>query len=164
MVVHPLESGVLGKTGEYDHTVQFDLPNQTWVGERVLDLARGRPPQEKLFATTYQDLIKYFKIAASRVGAGPLHCSPYGLRHGGASHDKAANMRGLLDIQRRGNWKSWASVRRYEKSGRIALQLAKLPHAVRARLLREQPSAAAVFASACVKLLRPANFLTAELL
>ena len=39
---------------------------------------------------------------------GPAH--PYRLRHGGASRDFALKLRRLEEIQRRGRWKSFASV------------------------------------------------------
>ena len=43
----------------------------------------------------------------------------YSFRHGGPSHDRAIKFRSLGDIQKRGRWASPASVRRYEKAGRV---------------------------------------------
>lgn len=59
---------------------------------------------------------------------GPAH--PYRLRHGGASRDFALKLRRLEEIQRRGRWKSFASVRRYEKGGRLQQLLRQLPKKV----------------------------------
>ena len=56
---------------------------------------------------------------------GPLH--PYRWRHGGASMDFWEKHRDLVSIQKRGRWRAMASVRRYEKGGRLAQLLSKLP-------------------------------------
>ena len=52
---------------------------------------------------------------------------PYRLRHGGASKDFNRQTRTLQEIQRRGRWKSFSSVRRYEKGGRVNQLLNSLP-------------------------------------
>ena len=59
----------------------------------------------------------------------------YQLRHGGASHDYASGLRSLEDVRRRGRWRSWDSVRRYEKGSRIGQVLLKLPEAIRGHAL-----------------------------
>ena len=70
--------------------------------------------------------------AAAATGVARLAPTPHGLRHGGASHDHAVRARHILAIQRRGRWRSFDSVRRYEKHGRLALQLRQLPRALTA--------------------------------
>ena len=52
------------------------------------------------------------------------------LWHTGRNVDLASGARTLLEIKRRGSWKADASLRRYEKSGRIAEQLHALAPAV----------------------------------
>ena len=49
----------------------------------------------------------------------------YVLRHSGASSDAWEERRDLSAIQRRGRWRAASSVRRYEKGGRLAEQLAR---------------------------------------
>ena len=44
---------------------------------------------------------------------------PYQCRHSGASIDRAEQKRSLLEIQKRGQWKSNRSVVRYEKGARL---------------------------------------------
>ena len=61
----------------------------------------------------------------------PQHYTAYALRHGGASDDRVCGL-SLLDLQRRGRWKSSASVRRYEKSGMVHSALAALDDRSRA--------------------------------
>lgn len=58
-------------------------------------------------------------------GIGPLH--PYRLRHGGASMDYWEKHRSIVEIQKRGRWRATASVRRYEKGGRLSQLLNSLP-------------------------------------
>ena len=145
LVVHPLEENQPGKTGEYDHTVEFDLPEIQWIGRLCALLARRRSPDTPWLEFTYEEFIRRFRVAVDRAGLKELKFTPYGLRHGGASHDAAARRRALQDIQKRGNWRSFASVRRYEKSGRLALELRKIPDALRLRLLQLPPIVAARF-------------------
>ena len=73
---------------------------------------------------------------------GDVHL--YQLRHGGASHDSAGGFRSLEDVRRRGRWRSWASVRRYEKGSRIGQVLLKLPEDLRAHALSCERSMASI--------------------
>ena len=61
---------------------------------------------------------------------------PYCLRHGGASHDRGTAFRSLAEVAKRGRWRSAASVRRYEKHGRLAAQLWKLSAGTLVRVQR----------------------------
>ena len=58
---------------------------------------------------------------------GELGSSRYSLRHGGASDDLLNQRRSLLEIKRRGLWKSEISLRRYAKEGMILSELRKVP-------------------------------------
>ena len=70
-----------------------------------------------------------FRQAAEAAGLQRLRLCPHALRHGGASSDFALKHLTLSEVQRRGRWKCVASVRRYEKAGRLTRQLAKLSSA-----------------------------------
>ena len=59
---------------------------------------------------------------------------PYQLRHAGPSCDRALGLRPLLEVQKRGRWLAHLSVVRYEKAGRLAGEVAKLPAALRQHL------------------------------
>ena len=48
---------------------------------------------------------------------------PYSVRHGGASSDALWRTRSLIEIQKRGRWRSEKSVRRYEKHSRLLTKL-----------------------------------------
>ena len=60
--------------------------------------------------------------------------APYMLRHGGASHDRATDERTLLEVQARGNWRCFESVRRYDKHARLGDVLSRLATGLRRRL------------------------------
>ena len=56
-----------------------------------------------------------------------LQITPNALRHGSAREDPAVNARRLEEVQKREAWKSFASVRRYEKHARLSLIVSKIP-------------------------------------
>ena len=126
LVVFPAEDLQPGKTGDHDHSVMFDLPQHRDFCAALLGWIRGRSPMDSLFGLDYENYLYIFKQAAVRAGVACLRPCLYGLRHGGPSHDFSSGQRDLPTIQRRGNWRSFASFRRYEKSGRIGLELQKL--------------------------------------
>ena len=130
IVLNPEELGQPSKTGLFDSAVAFDLPQQAWIA-RVLLLVKGRRhPDERLLQVAYLELLAAMRDAADALGCALLRPTPHGLRHGGASHDKAAGYRSLLDIQARGKWRATQSVLRYEKHARIVQQLERLGPAV----------------------------------
>ena len=60
----------------------------------------------------------------------------YMLRHSGASTDFALKHRSLAEIKLRGRWRGDQSLRRYDKGGRLAEQLNKLPEKLRVHVVR----------------------------
>ncbi len=60
----------------------------------------------------------------------------YMLRHSGASTDFALKHRTLAEIKLRGRWRGDQSLRRYEKGGRLAEQLNRLPEKLQAHAVR----------------------------
>ena len=65
-----------------------------------------------------------FLRIATRLGV-PLETPAvlYRLRHGGASHDVALQLRSLAEVRKRGCWRSDSSVARYAKPARLSHQL-----------------------------------------
>ena len=61
-----------------------------------------------------------------------LHCqqlqiTPFALRHGGASEDRAVNASSLEEVQKCAGWKSFNRVRRNEKHARLSLVMSVIP-------------------------------------
>ena len=127
MVIHPLELEQPGKTNEYDHSIALDLERQQWLVAPLLHLCRGRPPTAPIWHFDLRDLQRAVQEAFVHLEVKHLGYTVYGLRHGGASHDRSMRTRSLLEVQARGAWRAPTSVRRYEKHGRLGLELAKLP-------------------------------------
>ncbi|CAK0861131.1 unnamed protein product, partial [Prorocentrum cordatum] len=122
---------VTTKAGEYDDTVTFGGIgsagiSRRWVAKLLRDLKATTPPTRPLFPFSHREFEVAFREAADAAGLQRLRLCPHSLRHGGASTDFALKHRSLAEVQRRGRWKCAASVRRYEKAGRLTRQLAKL--------------------------------------
>ncbi|CAK0883435.1 unnamed protein product [Prorocentrum cordatum] len=157
VTLHAAETEVLSKTAEYDEALKLDLPRQELLGPALEasvtarlgpDWRRPRPaaargaaaggrasgaaPEPLLFAITQREVSSALSAAAKALGIEKflpgLH--PYMLRHGGASHDYGSKARSLVDVQRRGRWQSWHSVRRYEKGARLSQVLQMVPAAM----------------------------------
>ena len=54
----------------------------------------------------------------------------YQARHGGATRDILLGRRSLEEVRMRGHWRTYSSLRRYEKSGRVQKVLQITPPAV----------------------------------
>ncbi|CAK0813222.1 unnamed protein product, partial [Prorocentrum cordatum] len=157
VTLHAAETEVLSKTAEYDEALKLDLPRQELLGPALEasvaarlgpDWRRPRPaaargaaaggrasgaaPEPLLFVITQREVSSALSGAARALGIEKylpgLH--PYMLRHGGASHDYGSKARSLVDVQRRGRWQSWHSVRRYEKGARLSQVLQMVPAAM----------------------------------
>ena len=119
------------KSGEYDDTVivgekaSVDA-NSGWVADVLASLKAKTPATRPILPLTMADSERIFKEAISGCQLQTLRCTPHCCRHGGPSTDVAIAVRDLRAVQRRGRWKGDASVRRYEKTGRLHRQLARL--------------------------------------
>ena len=132
LTLHPFELGEASKTLEFDESILLDRPESVFLGPLLHGWAVRRGMNVPIFALTQLEYAQCFRAscAALRLDVlGPP--TPHQLRHAGASWDFAAGARNLSEIQRRGRWRATASVRRYEKGGRITEQLYKLPPATR---------------------------------
>ena len=95
------------------------------TGEYELKDTRGEG--QLLFPFSYTQVTKGKQNALKPLRCQQLQITPYAFRHGGASDDRAVNARSLQDVQKRGGWKSFNSVRRYEKHARWFLVMSKIP-------------------------------------
>ncbi|CAK0803561.1 unnamed protein product [Prorocentrum cordatum] len=131
LILHPEELATSSKTGEFDSTVAFDLPRHHWIGRAAVRLQRLRRKGELLFQISYPQFLADFHAACHYLKLEGLGFSPHCLRHGGATHDRAAGCRSLPEVQRRGMWRAASSARRYDKAGRLALVTRNLSSAHR---------------------------------
>jgi len=133
-MIHAGELMTPGKTNEFDHIVSLDLPRQQWLGRVLGKFMKTRSLSEPAWGLTYEHFLRYFRLGLEACQAQVLRPSPYGLRHGGASHDRAVRARGLLSVQQRGGWKS------FQASG-CTTSAAGWPQRCDSHLCRALPSA-----------------------
>jgi len=125
------------KTGVFDDTVIVaeGSKERQWLPKVVAALHRRCRAENPIFDELSLPQIEKFMREANHAAKLDLSCLvPHGLRHGGPSHDALHATRTLEQIQVRGRWRAWESVRRYMKHGlllRVTAQLstASLRHA-----------------------------------
>jgi hypothetical protein len=108
-LVRAIELGVAGTTGEFNSLIPLVLETM------VASLA----PMARLCTIGYAELAHSWSVAIQKLGLSALCLTLYGLRHGGASHDRAVRARVLQEMLKRGGWKAFSSVTRYEKHARL---------------------------------------------
>mmetsp|Transcript_49406 Transcript_49406/g.117568 ORF Transcript_49406/g.117568 Transcript_49406/m.117568 type:complete len:392 (-) Transcript_49406:322-1497(-) len=122
------------KTGTQDDSVRVGVPSSSreWITAVLQALySRARRPSDKLFTISLAQLESSVRRAALATHLTSLEVCPHALRHGRPSADHALGLLSLDEIQVRGGWRSQRSVQRYQKSGRLMRQLAKLTVAQR---------------------------------
>ena len=125
LLLFPSERGRTSKTQVFNDSVLLDTRGREWMVQMVIDLAKKRKGLS-LFAFNYSQWQAELKRAAQELGIKAWEVTLYLLRHTGPSDDFLAKRRSLEEIQRRGRWAVPSSVRRYEKSSKVAAQLRKL--------------------------------------
>ena len=121
------ELEVPSKVGEFDDSIVWDHAELQFMTRVFGKFAEKN--EELAWRFSYHHLCAMFGevVAELRV----QNMVPYSLRHSGASWDATSGRRSLQGIQKRGRWKSHKSLVRYEKSGRIGVEYAKIPVEVR---------------------------------
>jgi len=135
-----------GKTGEFDVSVPLDLARHRVLLPALEVLVSRLHPQELVFHFSYDDMVRAWNDTLGRLKLTGMKLSPYSLRHGGASEDRAMNERSLLEVQKRGGWRCFQSVRRYEKHGRLALTAKGMPANMFANTARVEAALAGALA------------------
>ena len=148
LTLHPYEGRHPSKTEVFDEAL---LVGETGVLKAVatplgqLALRRARTdPHAKLFTTTQAHWRRRRRFLSVSTEIGIPHVMFYKLRHSGASLDTALRFRSIQQVQQRGKWAAFSSVRRYEKGGRLAEQASLL-----GPVLLSQPGAGKAGHHAC---------------
>jgi len=124
LLLNPEEHPARSKTGTFDDSLVLDSAYlRPWSAPLMRQLT-SRPNNQMLWDFDYGQYAKVFGQIARQMG---IDITPYQLRHSGPSIDRSRNSRSLLEVQKRGRWKSHKSVARYEKSGRLAANFQMLP-------------------------------------
>ena len=106
----------MSKTDQIDVSILVDHPKFPFMGQLLSELKVGKP-NEKVWKFDYRALVASFHVAGKELEMPWV--TPYLLRHAGPSWDMLTGVRPMLEIQRRGQWKSVSSMARYEKHARV---------------------------------------------
>ena len=120
LLVHPVETGTMSKTGDRDVSILLDSSWLQWLGPGYREMKKGAAT-DRLFQFNYHQFVKAFHVACAELGMEKV--VPYQVRHSGATADRGDNRRTLLEVQRCGQWRSVSSVQRYEKAARLATSI-----------------------------------------
>lgn len=124
LLLNPEEQQIQSKVGDYDDSVALDSSYlRSWAPKMFKELS-NRAPDLPLWNFNYSQYFKMFSQVTESMG---LDMTPYQMRHSGPSIDRSRNSRSLLEVQKRGRWRSHKSVARYEKSARLAATFQTLP-------------------------------------
>ena len=131
LLLNPQEHGVPSKTGDFDVSIMLDSPFVlTWINPVMEAITKGNP-EDGLWDFTYPQYTKEFGLVVKELG---MHLVPYQTRHSGPSIDRSRKWRSQAEVQKRGGWKAFKSVMRYEKHARLALEFNKLGFDLQAHL------------------------------
>jgi len=142
---------VPGKTGEFDTSISLDLPRHQLLFPALRRLTATLRENDHVFPFDYPTLLRAWNGSLSALMLSHLRLSPYCLRHGGASEDRASSSRPLLEVQKRGGWRTFESVRRYEKHARHGLLLHRVPPALLREAAAREPELSRLLLVACEK-------------
>ncbi|CAK0838390.1 unnamed protein product [Prorocentrum cordatum] len=128
-MICPEEEGRPTKSGDFDDTVIFGDTSEARrpLLTKILQVLHrtteaGALVFDGLSLNSYE---RVFRRGTLELGLENLRLTPHCLRHGGASTDGLDDLP-IVQIQKRGRWKSLASCKRYEKKGRLLKQLDRL--------------------------------------
>lgn len=117
--LRPAEAEVTTKAGTCDDTVNLDQSDSMFIGGMLKTLKRARRGHGRLFSFSPGQIRRRWTWALAALGVSAESFCLHALRHGGASRDAAEKRRPLLEIQKRGRWRTTTTLLRYEKHGRL---------------------------------------------
>ena len=116
LLLNPGYEKKFSNTGELDESLQI---SRGWIGEALLHHWGSRPTRGRLWNFDLAGMRKEFLATCHASGLSHLNPVLYMARHTGASVDRLEDRLSLMEVQRRGRWRSETSVRRYEKRGMV---------------------------------------------
>ena len=113
----PLEEEKSSKTGVFDETILWDADYLSFMGHVFGVLKGSVAPSAAIWSFSYPEFVDMFKAVVQELRVTDF--VPYQLRHAGPSWERLQELRSQVQIMKRGRWRSFASVARYEKAGLI---------------------------------------------
>ena len=126
------DHGETTKAGCSDDVVFANTPHRAYAHKILQRLGKLFLHQDlPLFKGNLAQYEALFRTFSKQYKLKKRIFTPHCIRHSGPSFDAIHNHRTLPEIQARGRWACLASVNRYKKPGRLLLESAKLPSALR---------------------------------
>ncbi|CAK0857394.1 unnamed protein product, partial [Prorocentrum cordatum] len=126
--LHDASVGDPSKTGMFDAAVLLDRCD--WLLPSLEALKAQSHPGGSLWDISPAELQRLFASLVQILGLDPLSPHLYSLRRGGASDDLVTGSRCQEEVKVRGQWATLASLKRYGKTTRLLLEMAKVPEDV----------------------------------
>lgn len=123
-VLHPRGDGISSKVRELDETLNVDLQ---WVVNVLGRSKQVRPSAETLVPQMFCRLNLHAAALRLNVPRFVGDITMYRMMHSGSSADYAAQRRSIQENKHRGRWATDASVRHYQKGGRVNQLLGRCP-------------------------------------
>ena len=95
LILGPIERGQGSKAGIYDETLVLDDTRAAFLGPLMVQLAKRRIKEDKLWDFTAASFLKKWRQAVEIMQISDVAHSPYQNRHGGASRDLMMKLRSL---------------------------------------------------------------------
>lgn len=111
LLINPNNRQKYSKTGELDESLHNSRP---WLSQVMVPYWQTRKRATRIWPFNFSRMRLDFLAATRSLGLAALKPCLYLARHRGASLDRLQNKMRLLEVQRRGRWRSETSVRRYK--------------------------------------------------
>eukprot|EP00971_Amphidinium_carterae_P070832 1400923-Amphidinium_carterae.5 len=131
LLLMPSSRGLAAKNRSSDGALSVGIGGRDFLNGVLAKLLKKVPPTGLLFGIKLSEYERIFKMCVGDLKLQALRLTPHCIRHGGPSHDIYHQHASLQQVQQRGRWLSLKSVFRYEKHGKIWVQLARLSTAQR---------------------------------
>ena len=128
LLLHDAALGDPGKTGMFDAAVLLDRCD--WLLPCLEALKAQSLEDGSLWDFAPAELQRQFAMLVKVLGLESLSPHLYSLRHGGASDDLVTAARTQEEVKVRGRWATITSLKRYGKTTRLLLEMAKVPEDV----------------------------------
>ena len=102
ILLAPQEEEEVTKTGAQDVSIMLDLPKHAPLAKALLARRELLEDREMMFPFTYDEYRRSFMKSAAHLNLECIHPTIHGLRHGGASNDRALGLRTAMTAQPRG--------------------------------------------------------------
>ena len=147
VLVAPMSRGRPTKGGEFNESVLIgDL--DVWLPKFFSEAEPFLPGSHEIFNFDHVQYAEYLREASKELGL-PWIITPHQLRHSGPSHDRFHRLRSLPDIQARGLWKQFSSVKINEKHAMFLTSMAQLSSAQQRAFRKLESDLPGLFREAC---------------